>query len=147
MAACTFSARLVIDLAIVIASPTIIDASRQRVTTATEDTTRTARVCDMAAAKVVSVLGDVGAYDTSDGSIGDLQALDIGLRIAMHLYLHHFSLIQTTETDTMWQNLLDELDGLAARRSAEVPPQLGQLDLTELDRLYPTTPPWSSDAS
>lgn len=145
MATCTFAARLVIDLAVIVASPTIIDASRQRVTTATEDSARTARVCSLAAGLVEGVLGSVGTYDDTLATTGDQTALEIALRIALHLYLHNYSLIQTGETDVMYQNLLLELNLLNDRRSSAVSPQLGTLDLLTLDRLYPTTPSWNSE--
>lgn len=145
MASCTFGARIAVDLAIIIASPTVIDASRQRVTTATEDTTRTARVCVLAAKKVESVLGSVGLYDDADATIGDQDALEIGIRIATHLYLYQHSLIQTPATLELWRGLLSELRELADKRCAEVTPQYGQPDNTELDALYPTKPLWEAE--
>lgn len=145
MATCTFGVRIGVDLAVIIASPTLIDASRQRVTTATEDTTRTARVCVLAAKKVESVLGAVGSYDDADATIGDQDALEIGIRIALHLYLHAYSMVQTAETNALWQDLLKELRELAEKRVAEVTPVYGQPDNTELDALYPTKPLWEAE--
>lgn len=138
MAVCTFGARLVVDFAVIIADATIIDASRQRVTTATQDSARTARVCTVAAKKVESVLGSVGSYDDADATVGDQDALELGIRVALHLYLHAYSLIQTSETNTLWQDLMKELKELAEKRVSEVQPQFGSPDMSGLDRIYPT---------
>ncbi|MCZ7608501.1 MAG: hypothetical protein M5U25_21150 [Planctomycetota bacterium] len=86
MAACTFAERIALDLAVLVASASIIDLSRQRDATATENTARTTRVCQMAAAKVESRLGSAGSYDTVDGTIGEQIWLDFGVRLALLYY-------------------------------------------------------------
>jgi len=86
MASCTYAERIALDLAVLIASDSMIDLSRQRDATATENTVRTTRVCQMAAAKVESRLGSAGSYDDTDGTIGEQIWLDFGVRMALLYY-------------------------------------------------------------
>lgn len=95
MATATFAERIQDDLAVLISDPTMIDLSRQRNATATEDTTKTIRVAQMAAAKVESRLGSAGSYDDTDGTVGKQIFLDFGVRIALMRYSQVYSLVLT----------------------------------------------------
>lgn len=110
MAACTFSARIALDLAALVASATMIDLSRQRDATATENTARTTRVAQMAAAKVESRLGSSGSYDDTDGTIGDQIWLDFGVRIAMLYYSQVYTFTLTDAGVGYVGAVLDELE-------------------------------------
>lgn len=131
----TLASQIATDLAVLVASANIIDLSNQRDTDATEDTTRTARVCAMAAAKVQSYLGDV------DGT--DLQAVDIGVRLAAVYYSASYPLLSTKQD--VLSNIYAELAELRESRLSEVEPQLGEVDLTNLDAVYPTEPEWNTE--
>lgn len=130
----TLQAQIVTELAVVIASANMIDLSNQRDTDVAEDTTRTAKVAELAAAKVKSYLGDVDSTD--------VQAVDIGLRIALLYYSNNYSLIQGQAGRDALQSIYAELDELRQSRLSEIEPQLGSPDLTNLDALYPTETEW-----
>ena len=116
MAVATFAERIQDDLTVLIADQTLIDLSRQRDATATQDVPRTLRVSQMAASKVESVLGDVGSYDDTDGTIGDQQALDYGIRIALLYYSQMYTLTMTDAGQAMQGGVLEELENLAVQR-------------------------------
>lgn len=129
MAAATFAERIALDLALLVADATIIDLSRQRDGTAGQLTTRTVRVTEMAAAKVESVLGDVGAYDDTISTQGDQAALDVGIRMALYYYSQIYTLTLTDAGVAALENLLEELDTLAKRRrQANATPVVDTLD-------------------
>ncbi len=110
MAACTFAQRLVVDLGVLLASATVIDLSRQRDATATENTARTARVAQLAAAKIESRLGSAGAYDDADGTVGDQKWIDLGLRLAVLYYSQIYSLVLTEAGTGYLASVLEELE-------------------------------------
>jgi len=93
MAAATFAERLNLDLTLLIADQALIDLSRQQDATATQNTSRTTRVCQMAAAKVESRLGPAGAYDDTDATIGDQIFLDFGIRLALYYYSQVYTFV------------------------------------------------------
>lgn len=119
MATATFAERIQDDLAVLIADKTLIDLSRQRDATATQETARTLRVCQMAAAKVESKLGDVGSFDDTDGTIGDQTALDFGVRVAMMLYSQMYSLTLTEAGRDTFVSVMTEIDAEADVRRQE----------------------------
>jgi len=95
MATATFAERIALDLALIVANPSMIDFSRQRDATATENTARTTRVCQLAAAKVESRLGAAGSYDDTDATIGNQIWLDFGTRLALLRYSQVYTLTLT----------------------------------------------------
>ena len=119
MASVTFSAKIVLDLALLVADQTIIDLSRQRDSTAGQLTTRTVRVSEHAAAAVEAKLGTVGAFDDTDQAIGDLAALDIGTRLALLRYSQVYPLTFTDAGTAMISEIKTELEDLAASRRQE----------------------------
>ena len=145
MAVCTFAARLVIDVSLVLAAETVIDLSRQRDVTATHNTAFTTRVCKMAANKVEAILGDVGSYDDSDITVGDQDALELGLRLAILFYSNTFTLMQTPDNREALRELIDEIKELAAVRVDEVRPQFGEPDTSDVDNIYPGAGSWASE--
>lgn len=110
MATATFAARIALDLAALVASATMIDLSRQRDATATENTARTTRVAQMAAAKVESRLGSAGSYDDTDGTIGDQIWLDLGVRIALLYYSQVYTFTLTEPGRAYVGMVLEELE-------------------------------------
>lgn len=119
MATVTFPVKIGLDLVLLVADQTLIDLSRQRDSTATELSTRTVRTTEHAAAKVESVLGDVGSYDDTDQTIGDLAALDIGTRLALLRYSQVYTLTLTADGVSYIGEIKDELDELAEQRRQE----------------------------
>lgn len=110
MAACTFAQRVAVDLGVLLASATVIDLSRQRDTTTTENTARTTRVAQLSAAKIESRLGSAGSYDDTDGTIGDQKWLDLGIRLAMFYYSQVYSLVLTDAGTRYLSSVLEELE-------------------------------------
>jgi len=110
MATATFAARIALDLAVLLANQAMIDLSRQQDATATENTARTTRVSQMAAAKVESRLGSAGSYDDTDGTIGDQIWLDLGVRIALLYYSQVYTFTLTEPGRDYVGTVLDELE-------------------------------------
>ena len=110
MATATFAARLNLDLTILIADQAMIDMSRQQSTTATQDATKTTRVCQMAAAKVESRLGAAGSYDDTDGLIGNQIFLDFGIRIALMYYSQIYTFTLKDAGVDYLSSVMDELE-------------------------------------
>lgn len=128
----TLAAALQTNLTAVVAAATLTDLSRQRETTAGENTARTAAVCAMAAAKVQAYLGNVDDSDAQAVAWGtDLAALEYAARWPMTL------------PDTALASrdrVMQELERLAASRVAEnADPVAAERDFTGLDTRYPAT--------
>lgn len=146
MATCTFAARIALDLALVVTSPSMIDFSRQRDATATEDTARTARVCQLAAAKVESRLGSAGSYDDTDATIGDQVFLDFGSRIALLRYSQVYSLVLTDTGTSYIGTVIEELEEYRETLVAEqIKLGVAKVDNTDLNKRRPHST-WGSTA-
>lgn len=90
MAACTFAVRIAVDLRLLIPEQRIINMSRGPDAGTTEVTTRTAAICEVAAATYESRMGSAGAFDDSDSTVGDQKARSWGTRYAKHLFMDAF---------------------------------------------------------
>lgn len=129
MAAITLAARIQVGFAQLISNPTLIDLSNQRDADLVENSVLTARVSEMAAAKVEGKLGDTGSYDDNDPLIGDLTALDLGIRIGLMMYSQMYTLTLTEAGIAFFQSVLVELEDLAAQRRQEATlPVIANLD-------------------
>jgi len=145
MAAITFAERIQDDLALLVADQSLIDLSRQRDATATEDTSRTLRVCQMAAAKLEGILGDAGSYDDTDVTIGDLQMLDLGVRLALRYYASVYSLTLTAEKQGLVEGIMAEAEALAkSRRQANSTPVVSVADNDDLNARHDNST-WADD--
>lgn len=92
MAACTFAARLVIEFRLLVPAERITALSRGTSGGTSEVTTRTTAFADHAAAIWTSRMGSPGAYDDSDGTVGNQTAKAWGTRYMMRLYRDAFAL-------------------------------------------------------
>lgn len=119
MATVTFPVKIGLDLVLLIADQTLIDMSRQRDSTATELASRTVRTTEHAAAKVQAKLGDVGSYDDTDQTLGDLAALDLGVRLALLRYSQVYTLTLTEDGRSYIGDIREELDEEADTRRQE----------------------------
>lgn len=117
MATCTLAARIAIDLRLLTATQRVINASGGPGEGTSEVTTRTAAHARMAAGKVQSVLGDVGSYDDTDGTIGDQEALQWACRWAWKQMSVGF---QMQPDDALPQSDAQMLQELADLRAARV---------------------------
>ena len=93
MAACTFKARVVIELALLVPSQALIDQSLGPGAGTTETTTRTAAFARMGVARWNAAMGSPGAFDdTTDPTEGSEQerALEWAVRWAWLHYRHTF---------------------------------------------------------
>lgn len=93
MAACTFKARVVIELALLVPSQALIDQSLGPGAGTSETTTRTAAFARMGVARWNAVMGSPGAFDdTTDPTEGSEQekALEWATRWAWLHYRHTF---------------------------------------------------------
>jgi len=144
MATATFAERIQDDLALLIADSTLIDLSRQRDATVTQDTDKTLRVCQMAASKVESVLGDAGSYDDADGTIGDQTFLDFGIRMALLYYSQIYTFTLTDKGVASMEFLMAEMESYAKglRQEASTPVIDGP-DNDKLNLRYPDST-WDS---
>lgn len=133
MATATFAARIQLDLVILISAPSLIDLTNQRDLDTVTNTVLLGRVCQMAAAKIGSKLGDVGDYDDTDGTIGDQEALDLGIRLALHYLTNVYTLTQTQESLTAQKAIFDELDYLAKSRRQEYTLEVNNLKQSEIE--------------
>ncbi len=120
MATITFAARIAQDLRILVASAAVIDGTNQRGSGTTEVTATSDRIAVMAAAKVESILGDCGDFDDAATSVaGDLEALDIGVRLAQ-VRMNNVYPGTLGEAGTMYEkDILAEAHALADSRRQE----------------------------
>lgn len=137
MATATFAERIQDDLTVLIADATLIDLSRQRDATATQNTARTLRVAQMAAAKIESRLGAAGSYDDTDGTIGNQVFLDFGIRWALMLYSQMYSLALTDAGVVMINMLREEIEELRESLVQEADLGTGIMDNDDLNARYP----------
>jgi hypothetical protein len=129
----TLAAQIQTELALLVASATIIDHSNQRDEDTAEDTARTAAVAAHASAKVEGVLGD-GITDS------DVQAVDLGTRIALMRYAVVYSETLTLEGVEYIRGVHAELRELRdTRNAAASTPQVTAFDFTDIDKRYPGT--------
>lgn len=124
MATITFAARIAQDLRILVSSPAVIDGTNQRDADTSENTTLSDRIAVMAAAKVESVLGDCGDFDDAATSTsGDIEALDIGVRLAQVRMNSTYSGVLGEQGRNAIKEIEQELKDLAvARRQEEAVP-------------------------
>ena len=120
MATITFAARIAQDLRILVASAAVIDGTNQRGAGTTEVTAISDRIGVMAAAKIESILGDCGDFDDAATSVtGDLEALDLGVRLAQVRMNNVYSGV-LLEDGTMYEkDILEEAKSLAMSRRQE----------------------------
>ena len=138
MATVTFPVKIGLDLVLLVADKTLIDMSRQRDSTATELTTRTVRVTEIAAAVVEGKLGDVGSFDDTDQTVGDLSALDLGIRIALLRYSQFYTLTMTEAGVAfigLWKSDLEDI--AAQRRQEAMTPIVAKVDNDKLNLRKP----------
>lgn len=146
MASATFAERIALDLAILVANSSMIDFSRQRDATATENTARTDRVSQLAAAKVESRLGSAGSYDDTDATIGNQIWLDFGTRIALLRYSQVYSLTLTDFGVGYIGSVHDELEEFRETLVQEaIKLTVGKVDNTALNKRRPNST-WGSTA-
>lgn len=144
MAAITFAQRIAQDLRILIAAATIVDNTNQRGVGTTEVTAITDRAALLAAARVESELGPVGAFDDAAASTtGDLAALDIGVRLAKLRLDNVYTAILSPDGREYEKDVLKDLKELAAGRRLEAPGVVANTGKTahdeRMDLLYPST--------
>lgn len=145
MAVATFPERIQDDLTLLVADKTLIDLSNQRDSDTNEDSARTLRVCQMAAANIERKLGDVGLYDDTDGTIGDLEALDLGVRLALYRYATSYTLKLTAAGQEVIGTVLEELEDLAkSRRQENSTPVIGIPDNDGLNARHSSSV-WADD--
>jgi hypothetical protein len=130
MATITFAQRIAQDLRILVSSPAMVDGTNQRGSGTTEVTAITDRIAVMAAAKVESVLGDCGDYDDAAASTsGDLEALDIGVRLAQVRMSAIYSGVLGEQGRNALKDIEQELLDLAeARRQEASTPVVADVD-------------------
>lgn len=114
MAACTFAVRIAADLALLIPAQRLIVLSKGPDTGTTEVTTRTAAMAQIAAGTWVGKMGSPGAYDDSDGTVGDQTARSWGARYAKYLMADAFQLEPDPSAESTEARLMAELEDLAA---------------------------------
>jgi shikimate kinase len=144
MAAITFAQRIAQDLRILIAAATIVDETNQRGAGTSEVTAITDRAALLAAARVQSELGDVGAFDDAAASTaGDLAALDIGIRLAKLRLDNVYTAILSPDGREYEKDVIRDLKELAAARRLEAPGKVANSGKTahdvRMDKLYPST--------
>jgi hypothetical protein len=84
MATCTLAQRIGLDLAILVADKTLIDATNQRDTTAVAVLSdRAERISQLAAAKIIGRLGSIGTFDDADGEAATSEYGQEALAIAV----------------------------------------------------------------
>lgn len=147
MAAISYAARIQLDFAVLIASATMVDLSRQRDATAGENTVKTTRVSQMAAAKVESRLGPAGQYDDTDGTIGDQIFLDLGLRLALLYYSQFYTLTLTDAGTAAIVSIRTELEEQRVSMVQEAMLGTSVMDNTKLNDRYPHSKWGSENAS
>lgn len=142
----SLAAAIEVKLRLVLDGQTIIDLSRNRDTTATENTARTAAVALMAADDVQAVLGD-----EVDGN--DYPAVALATRLAALHWSQLYNMVLTPEGLAWLQGVENKLEVLRSRRmrAAVGPTEPAENDrnleyIRELDALYPTPLPWDPTA-
>jgi len=133
MATATFAERISLDLAILISPSSLIDLTNQRDTDALVNTNLLDRTSQMAAAKIQSRLGDVGSYDDTDGTIGDQQALDLGIRLSLHYLTNVYTLTLTDAGQAAQRQLFEEIELLARSRRQEYTLEVNKLKQSEIE--------------
>lgn len=137
MASVTYAERIALDMALVIASETIEDFSRQRDPTNSENTTRTTRVAQMAASKIESRLGSAGLYDDTDATIGNQIFLEFGIRYAILLYSSIYSFVFSSAAGDTLTALKAEIEEYRATLIvAASTPVIGIRDNDDLNAPY-----------
>lgn len=114
MAAATFAERIAIDLRLLIPTQRMIALTQGPDAGTSEDTDRTAAFSEIAAGTWVGKMGSPGAYDDSDGTVGDQTARSWGVRYAKHLLRDAFQLSEPDFSDQNEARLMAELEELAA---------------------------------
>ena len=145
MAVATYAERIALDLAILISNDTLIDLSRQRDATATENTARTTRVSQMAAAKIESRLGAAGNYDTTDTTVGKQIFIEFGVRYAILLYSSIYTFTFSDSAKTTLDDLkaeIEEYRGTLITNAST--PVVGTRDNDDLNNRY--TNDWETEA-
>lgn len=136
----TLAAQITTDLAVLVSDKTIKDYSKQRSDPTEEDTAKTAKVCAHVAAMVQVFLGSV------DGD--DVVAVDLGTRLALGRYANVYSMRLTEEGRALVNDVMVELETVAERRVAGLPPSDPATTAAEttpaaietaLDNRYPAT--------
>lgn len=134
MAACTYAARILIDLRLAVPEARVIAFSRGADPGTTEVSTRTAAFSQIAAALWESKCGAAGAYDDTNGLIGDQTARQWGVRYAKYLLMFAFQMDTSPGEE---QGLLIELRSYQRQYRQELPPirerLLTQAEQQELD--------------
>lgn len=110
MAACTFAARLIVEFRLLVPAERITALSRGTSGGTSEVTTRTTAMADIAAGTWSARMGDPGAYDDSDGTVGNQTAKSWGVRYMMHLYRDAFALNDPDAGERSDARLMDELE-------------------------------------
>ena len=136
MATITYAARIQDDLQLLISSPTMIDATNQRDADVVENTALSLRASQMAAAKIEGILGEAGNYDDADGTIGDQQMLDLGIRLAMLYMTQVYSLTLNQAGVDYIGSVIDEAKDLARSRRQAVAPILKSIDSDDLNKRH-----------
>lgn len=113
MAAATFAERIALDLQAMIPSQRMIALTQGPDAGTSENTTRTAAFAQIAAGTWLSKMGSPGAYDDSDGTVGDQVARSWGVRYAKHLLRDAFQLSEPDFSDQNEARLMAELEELA----------------------------------
>lgn len=119
------------------ANPTIVDLSRQRSSSGTEDTAKTTAAAENAAAEVEGILGD-GLTDA------DKQAVAIGTRLALLQYSTVWSLQLGDAGHKFIGAAMKDLEKLATRRALEVDWSATDHDYANLDKRFPARA-WDGD--
>jgi hypothetical protein len=114
MAAATYAERIALDLQAMVPSQRMIALTQGPDAGTSENTTRTAAFAQIAAGTWVGKMGSPGAYDDSDGTVGNQVARSWGVRYAKHLLRDAFQLSEPDFSDQNESRLMAELEELAA---------------------------------
>jgi hypothetical protein len=124
------------ELGVLVATATMVELSNQRTSVGTEDSARTTKVAEHAAAAVEARLGPC--------SETDIVAVDLGVRLALVRYAVVYSLTLKGQAQAYIGSVHQELAEEASRRryEAAIPATAtDERDLDEINRMYPATYP------
>lgn len=110
MAACTFAARLEIEFRLLVPAERITALSRGTSGGTSEVTSRTTAIAGIAAGVWSANIGTPGAYDDTDGTVGNQTAKAWGVRYMMHLYRDAFALADLDVQPASSKDLMAELE-------------------------------------
>ena len=144
MAAINLEDKLVIEYRLLVSTQRVEDLSDPQDETSGENTDRTEAFARMAGAKIRSKF-DVGLYDDTDHTIGDLAIVDLGVRW-MHLTARGvFQLIEADQEERFRAALIEEMDDLVEARIREGSTPVSKApDNTTLNNRYKSST-WESE--